>query len=203
MTLLNSIITSFRTLSVIDFSRKIGFKLFALMNFQLYRKWRSIFYFKSLGVRMGKNVSLIGGCYSLKIGKDINVYNNCVFELGHDSKLEIGPRVIFSFGCVISANKSLKIGNDVQIGEYTSIRDTTHDYTDYGQPIMNNSDISSPIIIGNNVWIGRNCLIMPGTVIEDGVVIGANSLVKGTLKRDTIYGGNPIKVIKKRPSQLT
>ena len=147
---------------------------------------------------MGKNVSLIGGCYSLKIGKDINVYNNCVFELGHDSKLEIGSRVIFSFGCVISANKSLKIGNCVQIGEYTSIRDTTHDYTDYGQPMMNNSDISLPIVIGNNVWIGRNCLIMPGTVIEDGVVIGANSLVKGTLKRDTIYGGNPVQEIRQR-----
>jgi acetyltransferase-like isoleucine patch superfamily enzyme len=63
---------------------------------------------------------------------------------------------------------------------------------------MNNSDISSPIVIGNNVWIGRNCLIMPGTVIEDGVVIGANSLVKGTLKKDTIYAGNPVQEIRQR-----
>ena len=185
-------------MSVIDFIRKIGFKLIALLNFQLYRKWRSIFYFKSLGVRLGKNVSLIGASYSLKLGKDINVYNNCVFELGHNSDLEIGSRVIFSFGCVIAVNKSLKIGDYVQIGEYTSIRDTTHDYTDNGFPMMNNDDLSASIIIGNNVWIGRNCLIMPGTIIEDGVVIGANSLVKGVLKRDTIYGGNPVVEIKHR-----
>jgi len=151
---------------------------------------------------LGKNVSLLGSCYSLNLGRDINIYNNCVFELGQDSNLEIGSKVIFSFGCIVSINKSLKIGDFVQIGEYCSIRDTTHDYKENGKPMMNNNDISQPIIIGNNVWIGRNCLIMPGTIIEDGVVIGANSLVKGRLRSQLIYAGNPIKEIQARPTTL-
>jgi acetyltransferase-like isoleucine patch superfamily enzyme len=39
---------------------------------------------------------------------------------------------------------------------------------------------------------------MPGTIIEDGVVVGANSIVKGYLVKDSIYAGLPLKLIKKR-----
>jgi acetyltransferase-like isoleucine patch superfamily enzyme len=59
-------------------------------------------------------------------------------------------------------------------------------------------DIVDPIVIGNDVWIGRGCLIQPGTVIEDGVVVAANSVVRGTLKSNGIYGGIPAKLIKYR-----
>lgn len=66
--------------------------------------------------------------------------------------------------------------------------------------MMLNQDFSKTIVIGNNVWIGKNCLIMPGCVIEEVVVVnGANSLVNGTLKKDFIYAGNPMKEIKQRP----
>ncbi len=84
------------------------------------------------------------------------------------------------------------------IGEYSSIRDTTHQHNIMDIPMMFAEDISTPVNIGNNVWIGRGCLILPGTVIEEGVVIAANSVVKGTLSSNSIYGGNPAKFIKKR-----
>jgi acetyltransferase-like isoleucine patch superfamily enzyme len=92
--------------------------------------------------------------------------------------------------------KSINIGNYVQIGEYTSIRDTTHDYKE--SIIMGSKDVTLPISIGNNVWIGRGCLISQGTLIEDGVIIGANSYVKGHLKKNGIYAGSPAKFIKMR-----
>lgn len=185
-------------MSYCDFLRKIIFKLTSFFRYNILRKLRSLLFFKSLNVRLGKNVTLQGQVNSIKLGKDINVYNNCIFELGPKAHLEIGNRVIFSYGCIVNANKLIKIGNEVQVGEYTSIRDTTHDYNDYGKPIIENKDISNSIYIGNNVWIGRNCLIMPGSIIEDGVVVGANSIVKGILISNKIYAGNPLKEIKSR-----
>jgi maltose O-acetyltransferase len=54
-----------------------------------------------------------------------------------------------------------------------------------------------PIKIGNNVWIGKNCLIFPGSKIEDNVVIGANSIVKGNCEANSLYVGNPAYLKKK------
>ena len=53
------------------------------------------------------------------------------------------------------------------------------------------------ITIGNNVFIGAQCTILPGTIIKDNVVVASNSVVKGILEGDTVYGGSPAKVIKK------
>ena len=64
--------------------------------------------------------------------------------------------------------------------------------------MMGSEDKKAPILIGNNVWIGRGCLICEGAIIEDGVVVGANSVVKGRLVKDTIYAGAPAKAIKSR-----
>ena len=85
------------------------------------------------------------------------------------------------------------------MGEFSSIRDTTHTY-DVNGIMMKASDRSEGIFIGNNVWIGRNCLISEGSVIEDGVVVAAHSVVKGRLEKDGIYGGTPARFIKSRLS---
>ena len=65
-------------------------------------------------------------------------------------------------------------------------------------PFCLQPDISSPIIIGNNVWIGRGCIVLHGSVIEDDVIVAANSVVKGHLIKGYIYGGSPAKILKKR-----
>jgi acetyltransferase-like isoleucine patch superfamily enzyme len=193
-----SIISYFRKLSFIDFVRKFINRFYSILSFNIISNFRAFLFFKSPYIILGRNVTLIGQCNSLKLGRQINVYNNCIFELGPDSVLEIGDNVIFSFGCIVNSNRSIRIGNFVQIGEYTSIRDTTHDYSNLGKPMMRNKDLSEAIFIGNNVWIGRNCLICPGSIIEDGVVVGANSIVKGHLKCDRIYAGIPLREINTR-----
>jgi len=148
--------------------------------------------------RIGKNVSIVGFGNHIKLGKNLNIFNNCIFEFSDKSKFKIGNNCVFSYGVLIVCNKNIEIGNEVQIGEYTSIRDTTHDYSDFGVPMKYNTDVSKEIFIGNNVWIGRGCIISPGTIIEDGVVVGANSVVKGNLLANNIYAGSPVKLIKSR-----
>ena len=52
--------------------------------------------------------------------------------------------------------------------------------------------------IGNDVWIGQNAVILPGTHVSDGVIIGLNSVVGGDIPPYTIIAGNPAKKIRKR-----
>jgi len=56
-------------------------------------------------------------------------------------------------------------------------------------------DLFGKIKIGNNVFIGLNCIILPSTVIEDNVIIGAGSVVRGHLKANSIYAGVPVMYI--------
>ncbi|MBO6047705.1 MAG: CatB-related O-acetyltransferase [Erysipelotrichaceae bacterium] len=53
-------------------------------------------------------------------------------------------------------------------------------------------------IIGNDVWIGQNAVILPGVHVGDGAIIGANSVVGSDVKPYTIVAGNPAKVLRRR-----
>lgn len=56
-------------------------------------------------------------------------------------------------------------------------------------------------VIGNDVWIGTEAVIMPGVKIGSGVVIGSRALVTKDVPDYSILGGNPAKVIRKRFSE--
>ena len=53
-------------------------------------------------------------------------------------------------------------------------------------------------VIGNDVWIGQNAVILPGVHVGDGAIIGANSVVGSDVSPYNIVIGNPAKVLRKR-----
>lgn len=55
-----------------------------------------------------------------------------------------------------------------------------------------------PVVIGNNVWIGRSVIILPGVQVGHGAVIGAGSVVTKSVDPFTIVAGNPARVIRQR-----
>ena len=58
-------------------------------------------------------------------------------------------------------------------------------------------EMDKDILIGENVWIGMNCIILKGVVIGDNTIIGAGSIVTKNLEANCIYAGNPAKLVKK------
>ncbi len=54
------------------------------------------------------------------------------------------------------------------------------------------------IVIGNDVWLGRECVIMPGVKIGDGAIVAAYSVVTKDVDPYSVVGGNPAHFIKKR-----
>jgi len=92
--------------------------------------------------------------------------------------------------------QNVTIGNDVAIGPFCSIFCSTNAIPKDKEILFKDSYIKGDVEIGNNILIGTQCVILPCTVIEDNVVIAANSTVKGHLKSGFLYGGNPATVIK-------
>lgn len=164
----------------------------------IYAYRRVIYYpfFRTFRIAIGKNLSIRGGKGIHSFGDNMVIYDNVVIESHNpNGRIIFGADCILSFGVIISCSEKIIIGNDVWIGEYASIRDSTHNFSIHGS-LKRSTDKIEPITIGNNVWIGRNTLIMPGTSIGNNVVIGANSIVKGNCEDNSMYAGTPA-VIKK------
>ena len=65
-------------------------------------------------------------------------------------------------------------------------------------PAMADLPLKGDTVIGNDVWIGQNAVILPGVRIGDGAIIGANSVVGSSVESYTIVVGNPAKALRKR-----
>jgi maltose O-acetyltransferase len=107
--------------------------------------------------------------------------------------LEIGDRAVLNYGVDIAATGLVRIGADSMIGTHTIILDNDfHEVADRDQ--MPNS---RPVVIGERVWIGNRCIIMPGVTIGDDAVVGAGSVVMTSIPPGAFAIGNPSRVIKR------
>lgn len=89
----------------------------------------------------------------------------------------------------------ITIGNNVYITD--GVKFITHDGgTLLFRDKIKDLEITKPINIGNNVYIGNNVIILPGITIGNNVIIGAGAVVTKSIPDNTVYGGVPAKFIK-------
>lgn len=181
-----------------DLIRKIVFVLLREFSSFIIFYGKAVFYFytKCWPTHIGSNILHRNVANSVNIGTSSAFYSNVVFEIGEDANLSIGNNFTFSYGSILVCNEAIRIGNNVMIGEYPSLRHPTHEYHEKEIPFCKQRDFSKPIILGDNIWIGRGCIVMPGTTIENNVIVGANSIVKGHLYSNFIYAGSPVRKIR-------
>lgn len=115
--------------------------------------------------------------------------------------LLIGNYTSFGDNCYITCANKIVIGNNVLIGDNVFITDNFH-----GRSSKNECNIppaerelwsKGPVIVEDNVWIGRNVSIMPDVTIGRGTVIGANSVVTKDIPEFSVVVGSPARVIRK------
>ncbi|MEN8635866.1 acyltransferase [Pseudoalteromonas distincta] len=88
----------------------------------------------------------------------------------------------------------IEIGNNVSI---TSSHFVNHDGGVWVfRQDFPDIDVIKPICIGDNVFIGSHCIIMPGVTIGSNVVVGAGSIITKNLESNGVYAGVPAKFIK-------
>lgn len=104
---------------------------------------------------------------------------NCFWQPWH---LPSDPKLIRLSNNVVVTSEVLFVTHDV-IHHMANHSDNDNKYSYYVDPIQ----------VGNNVFIGTRSVILPGTKIEDNVIIGAGSIVKGRLEEGGVYAGNPAK----------
>jgi carbonic anhydrase/acetyltransferase-like protein (isoleucine patch superfamily) len=102
-------------------------------------------------------------------------------------------------GTCIHAYESIHIGSDCLIAANTQIMDGSgHDasFPDVARRRLTGGG-SSPIVIEDCVWIGANCVVLPGTRIGRGSIVGAGSVVRGVIPPGVLAAGNPARVVRR------
>ena len=110
-----------------------------------------------------------------------------------------GDKLIIGKFCQIAAGVEFVMnGANHQMNAVSTFPFYTLEGWDMKPPSASDMPLKGDTIVGNDVWIGQNAVILPGVHIGDGAIIGANSIVGSDVSPYTIVAGNPATEIRKR-----
>jgi len=99
-------------------------------------------------------------------------------------------------GVYVHSQKAIQIGDNCVIAAGVNIIDSNGHQVNSSNRTIGRDD-PQPIVIGNNVWIGLNAIILKGSVIGDNSVVTAGSVVKGVFPDNALIQGNPAQNVAK------
>lgn len=127
------------------------------------------------------------------VGKGVNIEKGAIFN----SQVSVGDYSGIGVNCEI--NGPVKIGNYVMMGPEVVIYTRNHTTSRTDIPMQKQGfDDVKPVIIGDDVWIGRRAIILPGVKIGEGCIIGAGAVVTKDTPPYSVVVGNPARVVKIR-----
>jgi maltose O-acetyltransferase len=112
---------------------------------------------------------------------------------GRLSNLTIGGGSFLGKGCFIATHEKVKIGRHVAINSGVKIFTASHDVNS-----PNWTAQSAEVIIEDFCWIATDAIILPGTIVSRGSIVGAGAVVSGLVKEGSVVAGNPAREIKTR-----
>lgn len=89
------------------------------------------------------------------------------------------------------------IGNHVNLAQGITVTALNHNFEDASKRIDEQGISTKPVVIGDDVWIGANAVILPGVTIGSHCVVAAGAVVTKDVPDNCVVGGVPAKLIKK------
>lgn len=140
----------------------------------------------------------------MRYPQNISLGDNMVIKSGaricacnEKAIVSIGKNTTFGYHSYLFASEKIEIGEDCLIAPFVYIVDSDHSIAK-DQKINAQPNLTAPVKIGNDVWIGTGAKILKGVTIGDGAVIASGALVKDDVGNYEIAGGVPAKKISER-----
>jgi acetyltransferase-like isoleucine patch superfamily enzyme len=110
---------------------------------------------------------------------------------GPSGLLVIGDRTFINQGAVLHAEVLVTIGSRVLIGDYSAVCDTDFHEVDPGTGVR-----TAAVVIGDDVWLARSVVVLPGSTIGEGTVVATGSVVRGELPPWVVAAGIPARPVR-------
>ncbi len=160
---------------------------------------------------IGRPIISIAFRSRILIGKDVTLMNSSKFCLSsslfapckistitRNAVIKISNSVSLNGTSIICRSTQISIGKRTMIGPNVVILDSPF-HALYPVEYRNNypgNELDKPVFIGDDVWVGMQVIILPGSYIGNGSVVGAGSIVTGFIPDNVLAIGRPAKVIK-------
>lgn len=125
-------------------------------------------------------------------GRDLSIQQG--FQCDNGQNIHVGDHFLANYNVIILDIARVQIGDNCMIGPNTLITTVGHPLDRMGR--RERIGISSPVSVGNDVWIGGNVTILPGVHIGDNVVIAAGAVVTKDIPDNCVVGGIPARKIR-------
>lgn len=136
---------------------------------------------------------------SILIG-DSAVGNRNEFIACPNSKIIVGNNTYFNSGVYLNSSigGNIVIGDNCLIGPNFHARTASHEFRDKSMLVRSQGHICSNIVIGNDVWIASNVVVLGGVTLSEGCVIGAGAVVTKSLPPYSVAYGVPARIVSYR-----
>lgn len=135
----------------------------------------------------------------INIGENVELHSD--IKVSFPSKLNIESYVYIGPSAHIQALGTVTIRRGAIIGPRIKIYSANHNFRSATSIPYDENYVKRAVVIGENVWIGGDVIITPGSDIGEGAIIGAGSVVTGKVPALSIAAGNPIRIISKRDEE--
>lgn len=122
------------------------------------------------------------------------VYIQPPFNCDVGKNIHVGEDFLCNYNVTILDVDKVTIGDFCMIGPNSTIVTVNHPMDAKGR--REKLSITKPVVIGNDVWIGANCVILPGVSVGNNVIISAGAVVTKDIPDNCVVGGVPAKLIK-------
>lgn len=104
--------------------------------------------------------------------------------------ISIGNDVYIAYGCWFGAGASIQIEDEVIFGPYNVVASSNHSRENgsfrFGKYTF------GEIVFKKGVWMCSHCTTTANSIIKEGALVGANTVVKGIVEKDVLYAGNSL-----------
>lgn len=186
------------------------------------------FYYRSKFKKCGKNLIIGAGVYIdganlISVGDNVHIDRYCIISTGKNfvgkvkykfdtsnrieqGEINIGDNIHIAQFCILMGYGGIKIESNCVLSSGTKIYSLTN--TAYNpdnkkevislMPYSQAHFIAAPVLLGKNVWLGLNVIVMPDTSIGDNSFCSSNSLIMDNFDNNSYILGNPAKKIRNR-----
>jgi acetyltransferase-like isoleucine patch superfamily enzyme len=153
---------------------------------------------KGVGVYVDANVQLLRHPERTFLGDKVMLKEGVKICPTHsDAIITIGDWTTIGYNVCIFSKSKISIGKNCLIAPFCYFVDSNHG-TDLGCLIREQSMVSAPITVGDDVWLGAGVIVTKGVTIGSGSIVAAGSVVTKDIPPNTVFAGSPAKFIRNR-----
>jgi acetyltransferase-like isoleucine patch superfamily enzyme len=189
--------------------KSLFLKLIFILRFRLIKQAFAQLnkaYLRLNGVSIGNNSHIetrdFTWFHKVKIGNNCTIEKNVSFRYegfySDGFAIDIGDKTFIGQNCEFNIAEKITFGYYCAIASGCKFIDHNHGFESRNSYIGEQTPVNAPIIIGDDVWLGVNVVVLKGVEIGRGAIVAAGSVVTKSIAPYEIWGGMPAKKISDR-----